>query len=165
MKSTAFHCLPAVFQMISTGQNPKATASIIALMMVGKVTDMEENKPSRKKFKQYPIGYFHTDIAELKNCRKLYLYVAIDRTSKFACNWPEEANQRTSSDFLKQSCRSGARYTPSSPTMVSSSVIFRTTQWLKQRGTYVRYAMPRIWLFGTASPMSIIHEPMGRSNG
>jgi transposase-like protein len=38
-----------------------------------------------KKFKQYPIGYFHIDIAEVRAKEgKLYLYVAIDRTSKFA---------------------------------------------------------------------------------
>ena len=38
----------------------------------------------KKKFKQYPIGYFHIDIAEVRTAEgKLYLYVAIDRTSKF----------------------------------------------------------------------------------
>ena len=39
----------------------------------------------KKKFKDYPIGYFHVDIAEVRTAEgKLYLYVAIDRTSKFA---------------------------------------------------------------------------------
>ena len=39
----------------------------------------------KKKFKQYPIGYFHIDIAQVRTAEgKLYLYVAIDRTSKFA---------------------------------------------------------------------------------
>lgn len=39
----------------------------------------------KKKFKEYPIGYFHIDIAEVRTAEgKLYLYVAIDRTSKFA---------------------------------------------------------------------------------
>jgi transposase InsO family protein len=39
----------------------------------------------KKKFKAYPIGYFHIDIAELQTAEgKLYLFVAIDRTSKFA---------------------------------------------------------------------------------
>lgn len=33
---------------------------------------------------RYPIGYFHIDIAEVQTAEgKLYLYVAIDRTSKF----------------------------------------------------------------------------------
>jgi IS30 family transposase len=44
------------------------------------------DKPSKKsRFKSYPIGYFHLDIAEVQTEEgKLYLFVAIDRTSKFA---------------------------------------------------------------------------------
>ena len=46
---------------------------------------MEGDKSDKKKFKTYPIGYFHIDIAEVQTAEgKLYLYVAIDRTSKFA---------------------------------------------------------------------------------
>ena len=40
---------------------------------------------AQRKFKAYPIGYFHIDIAEVRTAEgKLYLLVAIDRTSKFA---------------------------------------------------------------------------------
>ncbi len=40
---------------------------------------------SRRTFKAYPIGYFHIDIAEVQTAEgKLYLFVAIDRTSRFA---------------------------------------------------------------------------------
>ena len=40
---------------------------------------------NQPKFKSYPIGYFHLDIAEVRTEEgKLYLFVAIDRTSKFA---------------------------------------------------------------------------------
>ncbi|MGY3591937.1 hypothetical protein ACVIGB_008481 [Bradyrhizobium sp. USDA 4341] len=47
--------------------------------------EAEGNRPAKKKFKAYRIGYFHIDIAELQTAEgKLYLYVAIDRTSKFA---------------------------------------------------------------------------------
>ena len=47
--------------------------------------DVEGDKPAKKKFKSYPIGYFHIDIAEVQTAEgKLYLFVAIDRTSKFA---------------------------------------------------------------------------------
>jgi len=36
-------------------------------------------------FQAYPIGDFHIEIAELQTVEgKLYLYVAIDRTNKFA---------------------------------------------------------------------------------
>jgi len=42
-------------------------------------------QPKRKQFKTYPIGYFHIDIAQLQTSQgKLYMFVAIDRTSKFA---------------------------------------------------------------------------------
>ncbi len=41
-------------------------------------------KPAKKKFAHYPIGYFHIDIAEVCTEQgRLYLFVAIDRTSKF----------------------------------------------------------------------------------
>ncbi len=47
--------------------------------------DVEGDKPAIKKFRSYPIGCFHVDIAEVQTAQgKLYLYVAIDRTSKFA---------------------------------------------------------------------------------
>ncbi|WP_066565796.1 IS481 family transposase [Snodgrassella sp. CFCC 13594] len=47
--------------------------------------EVEADKPSKKRFKSYPIGYFHIDIAEMQTAQgKLYLFVAIDRTSKFA---------------------------------------------------------------------------------
>ena len=52
---------------------------------ISRLPDVEGNKPAKKKFKAYPIGYFHIDIAEVQTAEgKLYLYVAIDRTSKFA---------------------------------------------------------------------------------
>jgi transposase InsO family protein len=47
--------------------------------------EVEGNKPAKQAFKKYPIGYFHIDIAEVQTEEgKLYLFVAIDRTSKFA---------------------------------------------------------------------------------
>jgi hypothetical protein len=52
---------------------------------ISRLPDMEGNKSQKKKFKPYPIGYFHIDIAEVRTEEgKLYLFVAIDRTSKFA---------------------------------------------------------------------------------
>jgi len=42
-------------------------------------------KPKKSRFKPYPLGYFHLDIAEVQTEEgKLYLFVAIDRTSKVA---------------------------------------------------------------------------------
>jgi transposase InsO family protein len=46
---------------------------------------IEGDKPQKKQFKPYPIGYCHIDSAEVRTEEgKLYLFVAIDRTSKFA---------------------------------------------------------------------------------
>jgi transposase-like protein len=52
---------------------------------ISRLPDIDGTKPQKKKFKPYPIGYFHIDIAEVHTEEgKLYLFVAIDRTSKFA---------------------------------------------------------------------------------
>jgi transposase-like protein len=52
---------------------------------ISRLPEITGDKPGKKKFKAYPIGYFHIDIAEVRTAEgKLYLYVAIDRTSKFA---------------------------------------------------------------------------------
>jgi transposase InsO family protein len=52
---------------------------------ISRLPDVAGDKRVKNKFKTYPIGYFHIDIAELQTAEgKLYLYVAIDRTSKFA---------------------------------------------------------------------------------
>ena len=52
---------------------------------ISRLSDIEGDKPKRQRFKSYPIGFFHVDIAEVQTAEgKLYLFVAIDRTSKFA---------------------------------------------------------------------------------
>jgi len=70
---------------------------------ISRLPDMEGDKPKRQKFKRYPIGYFHIDIAEVRTEEgKLYLFVAIDRTSKFAvAQLVEKANRKTAWEFLE----------------------------------------------------------------
>ncbi|PRX10928.1 UNVERIFIED_ORG: integrase-like protein [Martelella mediterranea] len=52
---------------------------------ISRLPDVDGDKQPKKRFKSYPIGYFHIDIAEVQTAEgKLYLFVAIDRTSKFA---------------------------------------------------------------------------------
>src|SRR5262249_15528804 len=64
---------------------------------ISRLPDVEGDKPARKKFKPYPIGYFHMDIAEVQTAEgKLYLYVAIDRTSKFTFVQVVRKTDRTS---------------------------------------------------------------------
>jgi transposase InsO family protein len=66
--------------------------------------DTDCEKPAPRKFKSYPIGYFHIDIAEVRNKEgKLYLFVAIDRTSKFAfVELHTRASRRIAADFLRR---------------------------------------------------------------
>ncbi len=70
---------------------------------ISRLPDVEGDKPEKRKFKTYPIGYFHIDIAEVQTAEgKLYLYVAIDRTSKFAFVQLVKKTGRTSaSAFLE----------------------------------------------------------------
>src|SRR3954447_7902301 len=69
---------------------------------IGRLVDIEGDKPAKKRFKSYPIGFFHIDIAEVQTAEgKLSLFVAIDRTSKFAfVQLVEKANRVTASAFL-----------------------------------------------------------------
>lgn len=70
---------------------------------ISRLPETEGDKPAKKKFKVYPIGYFHIDIAEVRTAEgKLYLFVAIDRTSKFAfTQLHEKATTRIAADFLR----------------------------------------------------------------
>ena len=51
---------------------------------ISRLPDVEGESPPKQKYKAYPIGFFHIDITEVRTDEsKLYLFVAIDRTSKF----------------------------------------------------------------------------------
>jgi len=52
---------------------------------ISRLPEVGGDKPAKKKFAQYAIGYFHLDIAEVQTGQgRLYLFVAVDRTSKSA---------------------------------------------------------------------------------
>ncbi|MGA7832213.1 MAG: IS481 family transposase [Terracidiphilus sp.] len=71
---------------------------------ISRLPEMEgTSKPGSKKFERYPIGYFHIDLAEVRTAEgKLYLFVAIDRTSKFAfVELVERADMRAAAAFLE----------------------------------------------------------------
>lgn len=70
---------------------------------ISRLPAVEGDKP-KQKFKAYPIGYFHIDIAEVRTEQgKLYMFVAIDRTSKFAfVELHEKATRRVAGDFLRR---------------------------------------------------------------
>src|SRR5919199_2625692 len=70
---------------------------------ISRLPEIDGDKPLRSKFKRYPIGFFHIDIAEVRTEEgRLYLFVAIDRTSKFAfVELHEKATRRVAGDFLR----------------------------------------------------------------
>lgn len=69
---------------------------------ISRLPDVEGDKLAKRKFRRYPIGYFHIDIAEVRTAEgKLYMLVAIDRTSKFAfAELHEKAPTRVAAEFL-----------------------------------------------------------------
>ncbi len=75
--------------LCAAGDDPALTRSSLHRCLqrhgISRLPEVEGNKPDKHKFKAYPIGFFHLDIAEVRTEEgKLYLFVAIDRTSKFA---------------------------------------------------------------------------------
>lgn len=69
---------------------------------ISRLPAVEGDRPAKKKFKTYPIGYFHIDVAEVRTEQgKLHMFVATDRTSKFAfVELHEKATTAVSRDFL-----------------------------------------------------------------
>ena len=85
---------------------PKLTRSALHRCLqrngISRLPDVGGEKAPKRTFKAYPIGFFHIDIAEVQTAEgKLYLFVAIDRTSKFAfAQLVEQATRVTASAFL-----------------------------------------------------------------
>jgi transposase InsO family protein len=70
---------------------------------ISRLPEIEGDKPQKKRFASYPLGYFHIDIAEVSTEEgKLRLFVAIDRTSKFAfARLVESAGKMEAARFLR----------------------------------------------------------------
>lgn len=69
---------------------------------ISRVPDVGGDKPVRQKFKHYPIGYFHIDLAEVRTEEGSDLLVAIDRTSKFAfAELHEKATRRVAANLVR----------------------------------------------------------------
>jgi transposase InsO family protein len=70
---------------------------------IGRLPEIEGDRPKRG-FKSYAIGYFHLDIAELRTEEgKLFMLVAIDRTSKRAfAELHDRVTRRVAADFLRR---------------------------------------------------------------
>ena len=70
---------------------------------ISRLPNVQGDKPVKQRFKSYPIGYFHVDIAEVQTVEgRLYLFVAIDRTSKFAfAELHPRATKMVAAQFLR----------------------------------------------------------------
>ena len=70
---------------------------------ISRLPNVQGDKPVKQRFKSYPIGYFHVDIAEVQTVEgKLYLFVAIDRASKFAfAELHPRATKMVAAQFLR----------------------------------------------------------------
>ena len=71
---------------------------------INRLTQVSDKPSKKSRFKQYPIGYFHLDIAEVQTEEgKLYLVVAIDRTCKFVfAELHERMTRPIVADFLRR---------------------------------------------------------------
>ncbi len=71
---------------------------------ISRLPHLDAPGPTRKKFKSYPIGYFHIDLTEVRTEEgKLYLFVAVDRTSKFAfVRLVKQATRSVAAQFLDE---------------------------------------------------------------
>ena len=110
---------------------------------ISRLPEVEGAKPDKRKFKAYPVGYFHIDIAEVRTEQgRLYLLVAIDRTSKFAfVELHEKVTQRMAGDFLRA---------------LIKAVPYRVHTVLTDNGT--RFTTPG----NTASAAPLVREAMAR---
>ena len=89
------------------GDNPASDPSSLHQCLkrhaISRLPEIAGDKVAKKPFKRYAIGYFHLDIAEVRTEEgKLYLFVAIDRTSKFVfAQLHGAANVKSAVGFLQ----------------------------------------------------------------
>jgi len=70
---------------------------------ISRLPDMADKPSKKQRFKKYPIGFFHIDIAEVRTEEgKLYPLVAIDRLSKLVyAELHERATRAAAAEFLR----------------------------------------------------------------
>jgi len=137
---------------------------------ISRLPEVEGDKPTRRKFKSYPIGYFHIDIAEVRTAEgKLYLYVAIDRTGKFAFVQPVTRTGRTSASAFLVALIAAVPY--KIHTVLTDNGIQFTFPPRYADGPTAKYMTHMFDMrcrktgSSTGSPKSGIRGPTARSNG
>jgi hypothetical protein len=102
---------------------------------ISRLPEIEGDKPAKKRFASYPIGYFHIDIAEVQTGEgKLRLFVAIDRNPSSPSPASSRARARwrrpTSSASSSRPCPTGS--TRCSPTTAVQFTPRRQDIWDSQ---------------------------------
>ncbi len=97
---------------------------------VSRLPRESEAKPNRRPFRQYPMGYLHLDICEIRTGEgKAYLLVAVDRTSKFVhARLYRQAQREQAADFLEETARQV-------PYRIHTVLTDNGVQFAKRRGT------------------------------
>src|SRR4029077_16571610 len=137
---------------------------------ISRLPEIAGDKISKKPFKRYPIGYFHIDIAEVRTGEgKLYLFVAIDRTSKFAfAQLHPTANVKTAVNFLAALIKAVPyrMHTVLTDNGIQSATAFGPAQArLPATGCTCSIASAASTRSSIVSPSPTIHGPTAKSNG
>ena len=131
---------------------------------ISRLPEVEGDKLLKKKFKSYPIGYFHIDIAEVQTAEgKLYLFVAIDRTSKFVY---VEVHAKTGKMLAAQFLRNLIAAVPYAIHIVLTDNGIQFANQEQQRFAF-QHIFNRVCLehaLSTGSPRSSIPGPMAKSS-
>jgi hypothetical protein len=113
---------------------------------IGRLPEVEGSK-----FKAYPIGYFHIDIAEVQTAEgKLYLYVAIDPTSKFAFVRLVKKTGRTSASAFLEALIAAVPYKIHTA-LIGNGIPVHFPSALREwpngkiHDAYARFALPGKW--------------------
>jgi transposase-like protein len=104
---------------------------------ISRLPEVEGDRPKRQKFTSYPIGYFHIDIAEAQTEEgKLYMFVAVDRTSKFVyAELHPRATRMIAKDFLDN-------LTKVVPYKIHTILTDNGIQFAKREGTEAYWIIP-----------------------
>ena len=104
---------------------------------ISRLPEVEGDKAKKQKFATYPIGYFHIDIAEVQTeDGKLYMFVAVDRASKFAyAELHPRATRTIAKDFLDN-------LTKAVPYKIHTVLTDNGIQFTKREGTEAYWVIP-----------------------
>ena len=92
---------------------------------ISRLAEIEGDKPGKRKFKAYPLGYFHkTNLKVRTQQGRLYLFVAIDRSLqvRLRLNCPEKATMRVAVDSWGQLIEVVLQAIPCLPTASSADL-------------------------------------------